>query len=258
MLKSRLFGAVGIVAVAGGVLVAQTPTSPAFEVASIKPNKSGLGPVGGPGDRFSNGELQTTNIPLRLLIRQAFQRMQKDEIEGGPAWMDTDRWDIVAKAESPTGDMLPMIRNLLADRFKLVTHYETRERPIYALVIARRDGRLGPSLRPSTEPSDNRQLAGAFTAHGVPFKLLVDVLAASVQQRVIDRTKLSGTYDIDLHWAPMGLRLQSDSQTLSDVNPSDAPSIFTALQEQLGLKLESTKGPVDVLVIDHVEHPTAD
>ena len=85
----------------------------AFEVASIKLNRSGVGPVGAPGDRFSNGQFRTTNIPLRLLMRQAFERMQTDEIEGGPAWLDTDRWDITAKAESPTAKMLPMIGTLL-------------------------------------------------------------------------------------------------------------------------------------------------
>jgi uncharacterized protein (TIGR03435 family) len=230
----------------------------AFEVASIKLNKSGVGPVGAPGDRFSNGQFRTTNIPLRLLMRQAFQRMQTDEIEGGPAWLDTDRWDITAKAESPAASMLPMIRTLLAERFKLTTHHETKERPVYALVMARRDGRLGPSLHPSTGQGQNRQLAGAFTARATPFKLLVDVLAAAVQQRVIDRTGLSGTYDIDLHWTPAATPLQSDSPSsaAAAATPSDAPSIFTAVQEQLGLKLDSTRAPVDVLVIDQVERPT--
>jgi uncharacterized protein (TIGR03435 family) len=252
---ARVLSAVGIVAVVGGALVAQTPAPPAFEVASIKRNATGIGPIGAPGDQFSNGRFRTTNIPLRLFMRQAFQRMQTAEIEGGPPWLDTDRWDIIAKAESPAADMWPMLRALLADRFKLVMHHETRERPFYALVMARRDGRLGPSLRPSTGPSQNRQLSGAFTAHATPLKLLVDVLAATVQQRVVDRTGLSGTYEIDLHWTPVSVQ---NALAFSDVNPNDAPSIFTAVEEQLGLKLESTKGPVDVLVIDHVEHPTED
>src|SRR2546423_3499118 len=136
---------------------------PAFDVTSAKQNTAGAAAVG--AGRFSNGEFRTINIPLRLLMRQAFQRMQDDELVGGPPWLDTDRWDIAAKADSPTADMLPMIRTLLADRFKLITHHETRERSIYALVVARRDGRLGPSLRPSTGKSDFRDTGAAFTGH---------------------------------------------------------------------------------------------
>jgi uncharacterized protein (TIGR03435 family) len=230
--------------------VAADQKEPAFEVTSVKANTSGAAPVG--AGRFSNGEFRTTNIPLRLLMRQAFQRMQNDDLVGGPSWLDTDRWDIAAKADSPTADMLPMIRTLLADRFKLITHHETRDRSIYALVIARRDGQLGPSLRPSTGPSDFRDVTGAFTAHAVPIRILVDVLAVPAQRTVIDRTGLAGTYDVDLHWAPL-------FAGRADVPPtSDGPSIFTAVQEQLGLKLESTKAPVDVLVIDSAEKPTPD
>jgi uncharacterized protein (TIGR03435 family) len=181
--------------------------------------------------------------------------MQEDEIEGGPAWMDSDRWDIAAKAGSPTAAMLPMIRTLLADRFKLVTHHETRELPVYELVLARRDGRLGPSMRPSTGQSRFQQRIGVLTGSAVPINILVTTLANAglVRRAVIDRTGLSGTYDIELHWGvdiPAGRGI--------DVPPSDAPSIFTAVQEQLGLKLESTKGSVDVLVIDHVERPAED
>ena len=255
-MQTRYAGIVGLLMlVASAAAVAQAPLEPAFEVASIKSNKSGAGPVGATGDRFSNGQFRTTNIPLRLLMRQAFQRMQDDELVGGPVWMDIDRWDIAAKAESPTAAMLPMIRTLLADRFKLVTHHEARERSIYALVIARRDGQLGPSLRPSTGRSTFRDGTGAFTGHAVPLGILVNVLsgAGSVRRTVVDRTGLSGTYDIDLHWA-IDVPLRGDTPP----PPADGPSIFTAVQEQLGLKLESTRGPVDVLVIDHIERPTED
>src|SRR5438552_1850394 len=119
-------------------------------------------------------------------MRQAFQRMQDEDLVGGPSWLDTDRWDVGAKTAYGTADMLPMIRTLLADRFKLVTHHEMRERSIYALVIASRDGHLGPSLRPSTGPSDFRDESGTFTARAVPLKLLVDVLSAPAQRTVVD------------------------------------------------------------------------
>lgn len=112
----------------------------------MKPNRSGQPGLGAPGDGAANGRYRVTNVPLRGLMREAFQRWQDDEIMGGPSWLDTDRWDIVAKVDSPTAAIWPRVRTLLADRFKLVTHHETRELPMYALVVARRDGRLGPNL----------------------------------------------------------------------------------------------------------------
>jgi uncharacterized protein (TIGR03435 family) len=240
-------------------LRAQGPDTkpPAFEVASVRANKSGDWAVGGGGgDRFANGQYRTTNIPLGLLIRQAFERWQDDAIMGGPPWQWTDRWDIVAKAASPTAPMLPMIRTLLAERFRLVTHHETRELPIYALVIARRDGRLGPALHASTSAGGFQEGSWVFTARGVPISILVNSLSLPAGRAVIDRTGLAGLYDIELHWTPAGLSAAAGADAPAPA--SDAPSIFTAVQEQLGLRLESTKAPVDVLVIDHAERPTPD
>ena len=243
------------------VVVAQAPRDvprePAFDVTSVKQNTSGQIGMGGPGDRFQNGQFRLTNRPLRQLIREAFRIRRTDDLIGGPAWLDADRWDIAGKKESATGDVWPMVRTLLADRFKLVTHYETRELPIYALVIARRDGRLGPSLRPTTEPGSMRIASGVFSGRA-PIRALVDaVLSSAVQRAVVDRTGLTGAYEIELRWTPDGPSTVPDG----DAPPppaSDAPSIFTALQEQLGLKLESDRGPVEVVVIDHVERPTED
>jgi len=233
------------------------PTDPAFEVTSVKQNKSGVLGMGGPGDRMQNGQLRLTNRPLRVLIREAFDRRRTNEIIGGPDWVDTNRWDVLGKADSGTRAVFPMLRTLLADRFKLITHHETREMPIYELVIARRDRKLGPSLRP---PSDMPRLQITFGLFKgtAPIAMLTDGLLASVVQRpVVDRTGLTGRYDIELHWtmdAPTG----ASETNAPPAPPGDAPSIFTAVQEQLGLKLESTKGPVEVLVIDHVERPTED
>jgi uncharacterized protein (TIGR03435 family) len=256
MAKSRVLSMVVIStvgALAGG-MSAQTPLSPAFEVASVKSNKSGAPNVGAAGDRFANGQFQTTNIPLRLLMRQAFERWQNVDLVGGPAWIDTDRWDIKAKADSPAVDMRPMIRSLLGERFKLVTHHEMRALPIYAVTIARRDGRLGPSLRSSTEPfSLVQDRFGVYTVRGQTIEGLAARLNQAVRRPVVDRTGLRGTYDIDLHFAPL------DPVPGAELSPPvDAPSIFTAVQEQLGLTLEATTGPVDVLEIDHVERPTED
>ncbi len=225
-------------------------TQPAFEVTSVKPNTSHSTGIGGPGDRLVNGEFRQTNIPLRALIRLAFQQMQSDEIVGGPSWLDTDRGDIVGKTELATAPAPPMLRTLLADRFKLVVRHETKELPMYSLVVVKQ-GTAGPLMRASTERTLYRQAVGTFIGKAVPLKTLVDVLAFAVQRPVVDRTQLTGKYDVDLHWAPFG----TDASGSGSPAP-DAPSIFTALQEQLGLKLEPTEGLVDVLVIDHVERPT--
>lgn len=230
---------------------AQPDQEPAFDVTSVKANRSGALPFGGAGDRFSNGQFRKTNSPLRALMRQAFQRLQDELIVGGPSWLDTDRWDIAGKTDSPNAPMLPMVRTLLRDRFKLVTHHETRELPVYALVFARRDHRLGPSMRSTSEPPNFRQGVGTLTGR-MPIGIVLSTLSAAARRLVIDQTALTGIYEIELHWTPPAL---PDGVT-ADV--PDSPSIFTAVQEQLGLSLESTKAPIDVLVIDRVEKPVED
>jgi uncharacterized protein (TIGR03435 family) len=286
--------------------------SPQFEVASVKPHKSddgSFGIVGLPGGRFT-----ATNASLRLLIRSAYQ-LQDDQIVGGPSWLGSDHFDIVAKAQEnavfgPTppgqgpGDMQLMLRALLADRFRLTTHKETRELPIFALVMARADKRLGPQLRMSAvdcatsavargrggpggpgavgvpggrgaEPGVLTPLAsgerppcrmrigpGTITSGGSRMTQLATTLSTWVNRLVVDKTGLDGGYDIDLQWTPdqMPYGLGGDPPPAAAPTPIDPnrPSIFTALQEQLGLKLDPQRGPVDVLVIDHVEKPTED
>jgi uncharacterized protein (TIGR03435 family) len=274
----------------------QTPAAdnPSFEVASVKPNESGDPRVmigGGPGGRFN-----ASNVPLRMLIRNAYQ-LQDSQLVGGPAWLATERFDIVAKAEGnpapvPPGSVGPMqlmMRNLLADRFKLVVHRETREQPIYALVLARSDGKPGPQLRkseidcaamaaargrvggpppgppaPGERPQCGMRMGpGQLSGGGFPLSQLGTTLSQLVQRMVVDRTGLSGNFDIDLTWTPepgQGLPPGPPPPGASALPPIDpnGPSLFTALQEQLGLKLDSQRGPVEVLVIDSVEMPTPD
>lgn len=224
-----------------------------------------------------------TNVPLRLLIRMAYQ-VQDDQIVDAPGWVGVEHFDVVAKAPDDTpvappgqpGPLLLMMRTLLADRFKLSVHHETREAPAYALVRARREGALGPAMRSSTTdcaavaaararndsppPSSAplcgiRAAGGRMVAGGQSLSQMTTVLSQIVRRTVIDRTGLSGAYDFELNWTP-----EVAGQPPADSPPqtADAPSIFTALQEQLGLKLESIKVPIDVLVIDHVEHPSPD
>jgi uncharacterized protein (TIGR03435 family) len=252
---------------------AQDPASPAFEVASVKRNRSGNPAV--TMQMQPGGRVTFTNVPLRQLILRAYQ-LQTFQVVGGPGWITSDRFDIVAKAEgNPTPpEVSMMIRSLLAERFGFVAHNEARELSIYALVLARNDKRLGPSLSASTADCDQtaagggrggaappaplrpgerptcgmRMLGGQMIAGGMPISQLATSLSPSVQRIVLDRTGLTGNYDFDLTWTP-------DRPVDGPVDPN-GPSIFTALQEQLGLKLESGRGPVDVLVIDRVEPPT--
>ncbi|HEV8395263.1 MAG TPA: TIGR03435 family protein [Vicinamibacterales bacterium] len=229
---------------------AQNASAPRFDVTSVKSNRSGQPHVGGAGDRFDHGQFQTTNIPLRLLIRQAFERWQDDDTMGGPSWLDSDRWDIAAKTESPTADMLPMIRSLLEDRFQLAWHLETKERPIYELTLAQR-GSLSSSLRASggNNPPYSLGSTGQITGRAVTLQQLSELLGSAVRRKVVDRTGLTGVYDVDLRWSP-GLS--------PAVAASDQPDIFTAVREQLGLQLKSSRGPVDVMVIERAERPTPD
>lgn len=261
-------------------------TALAFEVASVKPNTSGdgRGMLGmQPGGRFT-----ATNVALRMLIREAYQ-LQDFQLIGGPGWIASDRFDFVANAKgdlppTPIGTVGPgqlMIRTLLAERFKLKVRNETRELPIYELVLARSDGKLGPQLRSSAadcaaaagrsagapppaplqrgeRPKCGMRIGqGQMAGGGLPLSQLATFLSQSLGRVVLDRTRLTGTFDLDLNWTPDQFLPGSSHGTPPPVAPN-GPSIFTALLEQLGLKLVSTKGPVDVLVIDSVERPTPD
>jgi uncharacterized protein (TIGR03435 family) len=249
-------------------------------------------------DSCLGGRYTATGINVRSLISTAYgtpQPIATAQIIGGPGWINTDRFDIVAKAE---GDVQPgqngviplMIRAMLADRFKLVVHMESRELPIYALVKARRDGKLGPKLGPAAEdcaaiaaargrggaPAPGGPAPGPgpggrpacgmmagpanLAAGGASMTLLATLLSGRVQRIVVDRTGLTGNFDIDLTWTPDQISQGPGGASPPGVPPLDpnGPSIFTAVQEQLGLKLESSKGPVDVVVIDSVDHPTED
>jgi uncharacterized protein (TIGR03435 family) len=270
---------------------AQTPPlvdAPPF-VASVKPNR-----VGG---RFQivfqpGGRLTATNVPLRQLIEIAYQ-IHPFQIEGDPNWLAVAHFDIVAKAEGSlqppiVGTPNPMqfiLRALLADRFRLAVHDETKEMPIYALVRARRDDQLGPQLHASTmdctaiggpaarggpppqPPGPNEPVRcglradrGGLQASSRPLSQLAQFLSQTVQRLVVDRTDLMGNFDFDLRWTPDQMPQGGDAPGGAVLPPIDSnrPALFTALQEQLGLRLESTKGPVRLLVIDHVERPTSD
>lgn len=267
---------------------------PTFEVASIKRNNSGDGFTtrgGGPG-----GRVNYVNVPVRQIIIAAYQ-LQPFQIIGGPSWITADRFDVIAKApdgSTPEQTNL-MLRSLLADRFKLKVHTETREMPVYSLVKARPDGKLGDKLQPAAvdcgptgrgrggppppgpgatpgAPGPQAPLMGCramitpgrLQMGGQPLSQLAQMLSNQVARPVIDKTGLTGSYDIELSFMPEGPGRGGPVGPLPPGMPPiqppdpDAPSLFTALQEQLGLKLESERGPVDVIVIDSIEQPTED
>lgn len=243
-------------------LMAQRPQ---FEVASVKLHTSSdprVFMVAQPGGRFVAG-----NIPLRLLIRTAFQ-LQDDQIVGGPGWLRTDRFDIEARAADAPGppslQLLEMLKSLLADRFSFTSHTEKRELSVFALERTRAGGSLGPALRVTECPDAAADLsqprpcaniqtgAGALSMRGAPVHQIVPYLSASLGRVVVDRTGLTERYDFELKWTPEPPP-QAGQPPAADPN---AVSIFTAVQEQLGLRLSAAKDMVDVLVIDTLERPT--
>jgi uncharacterized protein (TIGR03435 family) len=290
LVKAGILATVGLALLPPLLAQAPPPTvsGPAFEVASVKANKSGdprvtLVPQEG-------GRLAGTNVTLAALIRFAYD-LPAFQVFGGPNWLNSDHFDIVAKAEGdpPLAQKRLMLRRLLAERFKMAAHAETRELPIYTLVMARSDGRMGSYLRHSeadcaraTPPTllgigpsqssgpplcgyfgmapgtDFRAGRGGFAFRGLTMAELAKTLAPMVRRSVRDETGLEGYFDADFDF-------------VAEIGPPPPPpgvpdpfdrasflSVFTVLPEQLGLKLESRRGPVEVLVIDYAEEPTPD
>lgn len=268
-----------------GSAIGQTNIRPEFEVATIKPaapDARGMFFRRAPG-----GRIDLNNMPLKEMITIAWQ-IQPFQVSGGPPWLDSARFDVSAKPEnnSKQSDILLMIQALLEDRFQLKIHRETKELSTYVLVMAKKDGKLGPRLtqskegsctpfdpsKPLTPPEPGklptpgcggmRMGPSSLTASSTPIERLIPTLSRLLGRTVVDKTGLTGNFDINLEWAPddsQALQLPPDAPKPP---PSDGaagatgPSIFTALQEQLGLKLESQKGPVEIFVIDHAEKPS--
>jgi bla regulator protein BlaR1 len=235
---------------------AQTPAgAPAvFEVASIKLNKSGAR-----GGRFSTepGGIVATNMPLRTFIKAAYG-VQDYQLSGGPGWLDSERYDIAAKSEGALLDdkLLLMLRALLEDRFKLTLHREKKELPGYALVI----GKSGLKVHEVEHEGKSwtRFGRGSLNGHEVSMPALADALSGRLGRPVVDSTGIKGFFDVNLEWTPDQSQPRGPKESVEPLPADDGagPTIFTALQEQLGLKLESRKGPVEILVIDRIEKPS--
>jgi uncharacterized protein (TIGR03435 family) len=303
------------------VVVNAQDGAPVPYVASVKKNAGGFG-----GQiRIAPGLISVNGMPVRILIRQAFGQLQDFQLVGGPSWISSDRFDIEAKPEGG-GPMTPQVlqsvfRQILEDRFSLKVHKETRELPVYALTVARTDGRLGPNLKLSSDecstrmaargrgpapdgrggpppdgrggvavgrggpPADGRggpgraggpppapdwdappvcgQRGGGFgrmRAGGTTMADFAAMISGTAQRVVVDKTGLTGYYDIALTYTPAGDQLPQGPPPPGAPPPPpidpDGPSFFTAIQEQLGLRLDNQRGPVEVVVIDSIEQPT--
>ena len=285
----RLLAALLTVAIATAPAAAQTDPRPAFAVATIKKNTSGA-------DARSmrlqpGGRIVVTNQPLRQLIVFAYS-LQPQQLAGGPPWLDTDRFDITAQAEGnisptppggPPGPAQLMMQRLLAERFGLVVHTESRELPVYALTVARRDGQLGPRIKPAVTDClalmtqapggvpvqaprlpDGRPACGVtrdgtgkVMAGGTTMTMLaISMLTGPAGRLVVDRTGLTGAYDFDFEFAMDPAPGASAAAPGATTAVAERPGLFTALEEQLGLKLQPARAPIDVTVIDRVTQPT--
>ena len=267
---------------------AQAPADPqalppileaSFEVASVKRNIDG-GPI--TFNPQATGQFTVINFPFATLITAAYQ-LQPYQLQDAPSWTREDRYNINARLDPKIASRLQpdghpptwalALRNLLSERSRLTFHRETRELPIYALMVARADRKLGPNIQPAkadcdalrteseaaaragrpspypprTEtwtPCGLRTAPGRIVSGGFGFAEFMRELSVRVGRQVVDRTGLEGRWDFYVTFSP------------DDSPNADAPNLFTALQEQLGLKLDATRGPVNVFVIDRVERPT--
>jgi uncharacterized protein (TIGR03435 family) len=253
-------------------------STPTFDVASIKPSSP---EARGTSLMFqSANSMRITNAPLRMLITFAYD-IRDFQLSGGPGWIGSDRFDILAKAERTPGtenvpddfrkmtdqqrtaaaeQMRLRMRGMLAERFQLTIHRETKDGAVYALIVAKGGSKLQPK-EPGDGPQGLRMGRGQLTGMAASMQMLTNVLSNQVGRPVVNKTGLDAKYDFKLEWTPdvgsgegpggppPGIETQPPPK-------ADGPTLFTALQEQLGLRLESQKGPVEMIVIDRVEKPT--
>lgn len=237
-----------LVCLVAGMFVAQS-TAPQFEVASVKESKGGPQGVWNEG---SHERLRMLNMSLKAIIAESYGI--KDHDVFGPGWIDSARFEIIAKIAPDTAKlpekerdavMQAMAQNLLADRFKLKLHRETREMPVFMLLPAKG----GLKIRQTGPPSSDWVRAtigrGELRAQQMPMAQLLSILGGILGREVLDESGVRGVFDINLEWAP-------DEASAAQAKPS----LFTALEEQAGLKLEARKLPMEVLMVDHAERPT--
>jgi uncharacterized protein (TIGR03435 family) len=222
-----------------GMLYGQSAATQRFEVASVRPAGADDGNSGG---KTGHGRLRMTNVTLKRCIMGAYG-LGPNQIVGGPPWLDSERYEIVAKAEQPVNDdgiLMAMLQTLLAERFKLAIHRETKPVQAFVLEVAK----SGPKLEKAEDgESTTNSSRGLVDATHTTMDRFAEVLSRQMDLPVVNRTGLEGIFNLKLQWTPESAK-------------PEGPSIFTAIQQQLGLRLRSQKAPVEILVIDHVERPS--
>jgi uncharacterized protein (TIGR03435 family) len=248
-----------------GAQTTPSPTTqadaPTFDVASIHPHTPAPHERNHIYSSSNDGNFRTVNVTLKAIIQYAFD-MPESRIIDAPAWTSSQYFDIDAKSDDavnkrlhdlPSDQARPiklaMIQSLLADRFGLKTHREQRELPIYELLTAKGGAKLTPTKSGGLTINHGNSY---FNGQGITMPLIAQELARDAGRVIIDKTGITERFDVDLRWQPDG-----EPPVLLNGQETNLPSLFTALQEQLGLRLEPAKGPVEVLVIDSVQQPTA-
>lgn len=256
-----------------------TPT-PSFEVASIRLHRPGDSRS---GFQFPPGRFAAIGVTTKQLLELAFEEngtvLMDNQISGGPNWINSDKYDINAKVEEAlvsewneeklsvfdqTERIILMLRQLLVERFQLSMIYGTEDLPVYNLIVGKNGPKLNITPRVAPGPDGKQPLGrtrfqgkGQLTASGEPLSVLVMVLMAQLGRPVIDKTGLTSRYDFTLKWTPDSSTLNNSPESDEPrVGGSDAPSIWRAIQDQLGLKLESAKGAVNTIVVKHIEKPS--
>lgn len=302
LLAVAVTAAFGLANAAASQAQPQAQDTPAFgpefkyDVASIKPDKSDSSWVGFRA-RPAADEFIVKNVTLRGLFGMAYRRdngktpFRPEQILGTPNWFDSEKYDVDAKMDSAVAAEMEklspdqrtlarqhMLQVLLAERFNLTVHLETKELPVYNLVLAKNGPKLKEAKPGDTYPDGIKFADGSkgganfidmrptstggmtIIGQGVPVEKLVGLLSPQLGRTVLDKTGLTGKYDFTLQFAPNDSQMQADAAdgqaALGASDPSGSPFLFTAIQQQLGLKLESSKGPVEIIVIDHVEKPS--
>ena len=262
----RILGCLAARAVTLMLLAQSAPPRPAFETATVKPSPPD-GQCASMIEPMTGGGLRIACLPLNAILAWTYQ-VQNYQISGGPGWLTSAHWDILAKPAPPGPDDGPALeyekmtdaqrarsselvrqrlQSLLTERFQLVIRRETREQPAYALTVAK----SGPRLKESADQSKSGFLGrgrSQITSRGSQLPLFAQYLAIDLRRPVVDRTGLTAHYDFHLEWTP-------ETAGSASENRDPGASIFTAIQEQLGLRLESIKAPVDLLVIERAERP---
>lgn len=246
---------------------------PQFDVISLKDNKES----NRTGVQFTPDGMRGTAVTVQFLLYEGLGGINQSQVIGEPSWSTTDGFDIQAKvapADVPTLAKMTfeqrrtMFQQILTDRFKMAVHHETRELPIYVLTVAKSGSKLKPSAPDDPAATTPRRRGmmgrpGGITATDMQLSMLIPMLARQLGRPIIDKTGLTGNYDYTLDYTNDRGTLPPPAGGAPAAPPSappppeqSGPDIFTAMQEQLGLKLESSKGPVDVIIIDHIERPS--